>query len=149
MNLLPSDENTKSLKKRLLEIAKEKLGGEQGATKEKFEGYEERFPMRPFYGEGIKKLPKVSLKTLTADYENIFVNEQLSNKEEDAEILKNNIFTVVDFLKQKFNYENEEIKQVLVRSMKIFNFSNEELEERFEEIKMTYSIGDNSLKLIL
>jgi len=63
--------------------------------------------------------------------------------------LKNNIFTVVDFLKQKFNYENEEIKQVLVRSMKIFNFSNEELEERFEEIKMTYSIGDNSLKLIL
>ena len=93
MNLLPSDENTKSLKKRLLEIAKEKLAGEQGATKEKFEGYEERFPMRPFYGEGIKKLPKVSLKTLTADYENIFVNEQLSNKEEDAEILKNNIFT--------------------------------------------------------
>jgi len=93
MNLLPSDENTKSLKKRLLETAKEKLAGEQSATKEKFEGYEERFPMRPFYGEGIKKLPKVSLKTLTADYENIFVNEQLSNKEEDAEILKNNKFT--------------------------------------------------------
>lgn len=91
--LLPSDENTKSQKKKLLELAKEKFAVQDITPKEKFDGYEERFPMRPFYGEGIKKLPKVNLKTLTTDYESIFVNEQLSNAEEDQEIQNNNKFT--------------------------------------------------------
>jgi len=53
------------------------------------------------------------------------------------------------FLKEKFALNDDGFKQILVKGMDIFNFSNDELEERFSQIKTTYGIGDNSLKLIL
>jgi hypothetical protein len=90
----PADPKTKALREKMANLAKDtflgNLIGEEGPTSGMAsDNYEERFQMRPFYGEGIKKLPTVDLKNLNCNYDCIFINEKLSMKEDNEQVKKN------------------------------------------------------------
>ncbi len=63
--------------------------------------------------------------------------------------LRNNVFGINDYLKTKFGFDNQEIGKVVYRGVAIFNFTNSELDARFENFKSVYGITDATIRLIL
>lgn len=80
--LKPDEGLTKVLKEQLHVFAKDRMSA-IAPEKSKADQYEERFGFRPFYGEGIKKLPKVDLAHMRLDWDAIYINPNLSNEEDN------------------------------------------------------------------
>lgn len=77
---IPSGEESQKFRKEAYEFIDKEIHKES-VEKTKMQQYLENFEMRPFYGEGLEKLPKYVKETESYNWDDLYINTDLTKKE--------------------------------------------------------------------